>query len=163
MGRSVARLDIPAKVSGLAQFGIDTFAPEMLYGAVARPPAYGAQVRSYDQQAASSIPGVRWMGRIDRGVAVCADTPDASWKAREALQVQWDQKSVQSDLSTETVERLLIRSLDMSGVSARHDGDVPAALARAHKRIQVEFSGGGVQSANFGDYQLLRMIEAPAV
>ena len=105
MGRSVARLDIPAKVSGKAQFGVDTLAPEMLYGAVARPPAYGAQVRSYDQQAASSIPGVRWVGEIDRGVAVCADTPDASWKAREALQVQWDQTGVQSDLSTETVEQ----------------------------------------------------------
>ncbi len=26
---------------------------------------------------------------------------------------------------------------------------------------KVEFSGGGVQSANFGDYQLLRMSEAP--
>ena len=44
MGTSVPRLDIPAKVSGQAQFGIDTFAPEMLYGTVARPPAYGAQV-----------------------------------------------------------------------------------------------------------------------
>lgn len=27
----------------------------------------------------------------------------------------------------------------------------------------MEFSGGGVQSANFGDYQLLRMSEAPDV
>lgn len=93
MGTSVPRLDIPAKVSGQAQFGIDTFAPpQMLYGAVARPPAYGAQVRSYDQQAAYAIPGVHWVGEMDRGIGVCADTPDASWKAREALQVQWDKK-----------------------------------------------------------------------
>ena len=129
MGTSVPRLDIPAKVSGQAQFGIDTFAPQMLYGAVARPPAYGAQVRSYDQQAAYTIPGVRWVGEIDRGIGVCADTPEVSWKAREALQVQWDNKDVQSDLSTETVERLLINSLDLPGASARHDGDVPTALA----------------------------------
>jgi len=139
MGTSVPRLDIPAKVSGQAQFGIDTFAPEMLYGAVARPPAYGAQVGSYDQQAAYAIPGVRWVGEIDRGIGVCADTPDVSWKAREALQVQWDNKGVQSDLSTETVERLLIQSLDLPGASARHDGDVPTALAQAHKLVQVEY------------------------
>ena len=139
MGTSVPRLDIPAKVSGQAQFGIDTFAPQMLYGAVARPPAYGAQLRSYDQQAAYAIPGVRWVGEIDRGIGVCADTPDVSWKAREALQVQWYNKGVQSDLSTETVERLLIQSLDMPGASARHDGDVPRALAQAHKLVQVEY------------------------
>lgn len=42
MGTSVPRLDIPAKVSGQAQFGIDTFAPpQMLYGAVARLPPTG--------------------------------------------------------------------------------------------------------------------------
>ena len=139
IGTSVPRLDIPAKVSGQAQFGIDTFAPGTLYGAVARPPSYGAQVRSYDQQAAYAIPGVRWVGEMDRGIGVCADTPDASWKAREALQVQWDKKGVHSDLSTEKVDRLLIRSLDMPGVSARHDGDVPAALAQAHKLVQVEY------------------------
>lgn len=127
MGTSVPRPDIPAKVSGQAQFGIDTFPPEMLYGAVARPPAYGAQVRSYDQQAAYAIPGVRWVGELDRGIGVCADTLDASWKAREALQVEWNKKGVQSDLSTETVERLLIQSLDMPGASAHHDGDVPAS------------------------------------
>ena len=43
IGTSVPRLDIPAKVSGQAQFGIDTFAPGTLYGAVARPPSYWAQ------------------------------------------------------------------------------------------------------------------------
>jgi len=104
-----------------------------------RTPSYGAQVRSYDQQAAYAIPGVRWVGEMDRGIGVCADTPDASWKAREALQVQWDKKGVHSDLSTEKVDRLLIQSLDMPGASARHDGDVPAALAQAHKLVQVEY------------------------
>jgi len=74
MGTSVPRLDIPAKVSGQAQFGIDTFAPQMLYGTVARPPAYGAQLRSYDQQAAYAIPGVRWVGEIDRGIVGSAPT-----------------------------------------------------------------------------------------
>ena len=94
IGISVPRLDIPAKVSGQAQFGIDTFAPGTLYGAVARPPSYGAQVRSYDQQAAYAIPGVRWVGEMDRGIGVCADTLDASWKASEALQVGWKNKDV---------------------------------------------------------------------
>ena len=86
-------------------------------------------MRSYDQQAAYAIPGVRWVGAIDRGIGVCADTPEVSWKASEAHQVQWDTKDVQSDLSTETVERLLIKSLDLPGASARHAGDVPTALA----------------------------------
>ncbi|MCH8017167.1 MAG: molybdopterin-dependent oxidoreductase [Acidobacteria bacterium] len=34
---------------------------------------------------------------------------------------------------------LLLQGLDMPGASARHDGDVPAALAQAHKLVQVEY------------------------
>ena len=68
MGTAVPRLDIPAKVNGQAQFGIDVFVPDMLYGVVARPPAYGAKVLSYDEPAAMKVDGVRYVGEIERGI-----------------------------------------------------------------------------------------------
>jgi len=139
MGTSVPRRDIPAKVSGSARFGIDTHAPGMLYGAVARPPAYGARIVSYDKSAAEAVPGVDWVGEIDRGIAVCADTPENCWKAQEALNPKWDQ-GIQPDLSTRSLDALFKESLDQPGASARDDAGVPAALAGAHTRVQVEYS-----------------------
>ena len=65
---------------------------------------------------------------MDRGIGFCADTPYASWKAREALQVGWRNKDVSTDLPTLTDERRLIQILERPDVSARHDADVPVAL-----------------------------------
>ena len=138
MRTPIARLDIPAKVSGEAKFGIDTFVPGMLYGSIARPPAFGSKVDSYHEPGAKAIPGVRYVVRIDRGVAVVADTLDAAWKGREALNVKWSQGNVPSQ-STETVDRGLVASLNKSGLSAHNEGDTEGALQNAHKRVRAEY------------------------
>ncbi len=134
----VKRLDIPDKVNGRAKFGMDTFVPGMVYASLARPPAYGAKVISYHEPAAKAVSGVRDVVRIDQGVAVCADTLEAAWKGREALNVQWD-RGVRPDLDTEKMEQELMGLLEEPGVSARNDGDVTAALDQAHKRLEVEY------------------------
>ena len=134
----VQRLDLPDKINGRAKFGIDSFVPGMVYGAIARPPAYGAQVVSFDEAAAKSVPGVQNVVKIDRGVAVCADTLDAAWKGKKALNAQWDQ-GVRPNLNTENMEQYLKGLLDEPGVSARQDGDVTAALEQADKRLDVEY------------------------
>jgi isoquinoline 1-oxidoreductase beta subunit len=68
IGRPMDRLDIPAKAHGTAQFGIDTFVPEMLYAAIERPPAYGAKPLSYDRNAAMKIKGVSHVLQLPGGV-----------------------------------------------------------------------------------------------
>jgi isoquinoline 1-oxidoreductase beta subunit len=138
MRTPLLRVDIPAKVSGRAQFGTDTFVPDMLYSAIARPPAWGAQVVSYDKRAAQKIRGVRQVVELASGIAVCADTLDASWEAREALDVQWND-GIQPDLTSESLQTLFEQSLDKKGVSAREDGDVRGALMQAHRKIQAEY------------------------
>ena len=138
MGTPVARRDIPAKVSGEAKFGLDTFVPGMLYGVVARPPAYGAKVTSYDEQAAMKVEGVRHVVEIDRGIGICADTLEAAWKGREALNSKWD-GGVEPQLSTASMDEFLAHSLDQPGLEARNDEGVPRALRQAHQRVQAEY------------------------
>jgi isoquinoline 1-oxidoreductase beta subunit len=138
LGTPLPRLDIPDKINGRAKFGIDTFVPDMLYAAIARPPTYGANVLSYDQQAAMKVDGVRQVVKIDHGIAVCADNLDAAWKGRDALEAKWD-KGVQPDLDSQAVEKLLADNLDKPGASARNDGDVQAALAQGDKRVQADY------------------------
>jgi isoquinoline 1-oxidoreductase beta subunit len=76
--------------------------------------------------------------KVDHGVAVCAETLDAAWKGREALNTQWSQGENPA-LSTETVDRNLASSLDREGLSARNDGDSNAALEQAKKQVQAEY------------------------
>jgi len=149
MRRPIPRLDIPAKVSGEATFGLDIFVPGMLYGVVARSPVYGAEVLSYDEQAARAVPGVRHVVRVatpdvqgssfrHAGIAVCAQTLDAAWKGRDALNIKWS-PGERPSLSTETVDRDLVAGLEKQGLSARNDGDVQGALGNAHQQVQAEY------------------------
>ena len=138
MGTPVARRDIPAKVRGEARYGIDTFVPGMLYGVVARAPAYGANLTGYDEQAAKQVEGVRHVVKFDRGVGICADTLQAAWKGREALNAKWD-RGVEPTLSTASIEKVLADGLDKPGREGRNDEGVPKALRQAHQRVLAEY------------------------
>ena len=138
MRTPIPRLDIPAKVNGQAKFGIDIFVPGMLYGVIARAPAYGARVVSYDEQAARAVPGVRHVAKVDSGIGVSAETLDAAWKGREALKIKWSKGKFPKQ-STETVDQDLVSSLEKEGLSAPEMGNAEGALEQAHKQVQAEY------------------------
>jgi CO/xanthine dehydrogenase Mo-binding subunit len=58
IGTSYPRTDIPAKVFGEQAFIHDLRLPNMLFGAIARPPAYAARLVSADLDAIRAMPGV---------------------------------------------------------------------------------------------------------
>lgn len=76
------RVDIPAKVDGSAQFGIDVTVPGMLAAAVAFAPTVGGALVALDEAAILGAPGVKRIVRLERGYAVVADR---WWNARQAL------------------------------------------------------------------------------
>src|SRR2546429_5128487 len=90
LGHRVKRLDTPAKVDGSAQFGIDTKVPGMLVAVVARCPAIGGKVASFDATKTKAVPGVKDAVQISSGVAVVADGYWNAKKGRDALDVKWD-------------------------------------------------------------------------
>ena len=136
IGTSLPRLDVPDKVSGKAIFGIDSFVPDMLYATIARPPAIGAKIISYDKEAAEKIPGVQKVGPTDHGIAVCATAPDLAWKGRDALKAKWDSGS-HPELNNETLERTFLDSLKKEGAVALNRGNAQNALSQAGKKIEA--------------------------
>lgn len=138
IGTSALRLDVPDKVNGSAIFGMDTFIPDMLYGAIARPPVYGAKAVTYDREAAQKVAGVHTVVDFPGGVGTCADTLEAAWKGRDALDATWD-KGRYPDLNDETLERLFIRHLHKPGKSARTKGDVQRALKDATEKVRATY------------------------
>ncbi len=73
MGKPTKRLDTPDKTRGTAVFGIDITVPNMLTAVIARPPVFGGKMKSFNDEKARAVSGVKSVMQIDAGVAVVAD------------------------------------------------------------------------------------------
>ncbi|HXQ98074.1 MAG TPA: molybdopterin cofactor-binding domain-containing protein, partial [Candidatus Limnocylindrales bacterium] len=92
VGKSVPRLDVPSKVAGTAEFGIDFRLSGMKYAVLARCPVIGGKVASFDDKESKKISGVGFVGKIgDSAVAVVADSVWSALEGRRTLNVQWDE------------------------------------------------------------------------
>ena len=138
IGKSLARLDAAEKSTGRAAFGIDTFVPDMLYAAVVRAPAFGAEPASFDKAAAEKVNGVKAVVKLKQGVAVCAETIEAAWKGRDALGVKWENAAM-SGMSTSTLEKELIERMKDQGIIAKNQGRVGRALGKAPVRVEATY------------------------
>jgi isoquinoline 1-oxidoreductase beta subunit len=138
IGKSKARLDIPEKVNGSAIFGTDMFVEGMLCAAIARPPAYGAKIISYNRKAAEDVAGVRNVIVTDRGVAVCADTITQAWRGRSALDPKWG-KGPHPGLNNQSLDQALLDHLHKTGAVARNDGNAQKAINEAAKKIKATY------------------------
>ena len=93
LGRSLPRVDTPAKVTGTATYGIDTDLPDMVYASVAMPPRLRGGQPEADEAAARAVPGVESVVRINRdgriGFAVIASNTWAAFRGIEELSPEW--------------------------------------------------------------------------
>nr|WP_036236484.1 xanthine dehydrogenase family protein molybdopterin-binding subunit [Massilia sp. JS1662] len=99
IGKPTGRLDARAKSSGKQQFGIDFTLPGTKVAVVARPPVFGARMRSLDAARAKAVKGVVdvvevAVGSGGRGVAVIADGYWPAKLGRDALVIDWDTGAV---------------------------------------------------------------------
>jgi isoquinoline 1-oxidoreductase subunit beta len=91
IGKPAPRLDIPNKVNGKTQYGIDVRVPGMLYAAIARSPVFGGRVKSFNASKAKAVRGVTQVVQISNGVAVVAKSTWAAFQGKNALEIVWDE------------------------------------------------------------------------
>ncbi len=89
VGKSVPRLDIPAKCTGGFTYMQDFRRDGMVHGRVVRPPAIGAELQSVDEASVQAIPGLIKVVRDGNFLGVVARTEWGAIKAAEALQATW--------------------------------------------------------------------------
>ena len=99
----------------------------------------GPKPLSFDKDNALKINGVTSVVTIHSGIAVCAATPDAAWKGRDALRVKWS-KGESPELDNAALERSFLEDLSKSGVVARNDGDALNSIATATKKIGATYT-----------------------
>ena len=138
IGRHLPRKDSNAKVNGTAIFTQDVKLPGMLTALVAHPPRFGARVRSFDASEAKRVAGVDDVLQIPSGVAVLARDFWSAQKARDALQIDWDESGAFKLGSNELMAKY--RELaDGPGMSALSAGDVGSALQSADTSLAASF------------------------
>jgi len=138
VGKPIKRLDTPEKLNGKAVFGIDVKLPGMLTAVIARPPIFGAKVKSFDDSRARSMPGVRKVVAIPAGVAVIAETFWQAKVARDSIRVEWDEGSMHDFDTSKMMQDFRERSKSQ-GTSVRKDGDAAAAFESAAKKIEAVY------------------------
>ncbi|MCA1455678.1 xanthine dehydrogenase family protein molybdopterin-binding subunit [Bradyrhizobium sp. BRP22] len=89
LGKPMQRIDIVAKSTGTATFGIDIRMPGMVYATVRANPAIGGGIKGYDASAAAKARGVIAVVPITGGVGVIADNTWRAFKAAELIKCDW--------------------------------------------------------------------------
>ena len=146
VGKKADRVDNPDLVRGKSAYGIDVRVPGMLYGAVLRSPVFGAKVVSFDDTKARALPGVRRIIKLDpmgpefpwAGVGVVADSTWAALRARDALDVKWDEGAAATETSGSLRDQMNALTSKASK-RIRDDGNVDSAMISAFKTVQSAY------------------------
>ena len=126
IGKPLRRVDSPAKVAGVTEFGIDVKVPGMRIATVKACPTHGGTLRSLDDKRARALPGVIDVLKIDNAVAVVGEHFWAAKRGLEALDIVWD-PGVNADLTTAKLTQALAeRSQNGPVIPGRKVGSKPA-------------------------------------
>lgn len=146
IGKSLPRPDVPLKVDGSAQFGIDVKLPGMLYASIERSPVFHGKVKSIDDKEAKAIPGVRHVLYTERklnnntfhGVAVVADSYYAALQGRKALKIEWDNGEY-TKVNTPDMYARFRELAKTEGHIDTKEGDFNAYFANASKKLEAVY------------------------
>jgi isoquinoline 1-oxidoreductase subunit beta len=141
IGKSTPRTDIPVKVNGKAQFGMDVRLPNMVFASVRMCPMLGGNPGAINAEKALAMPGVERIVNLPTyagstaGFAVIGKT---SWHARQgaqAVDVTWQQRPLGGLDSAEIQKKLLdiVNDKDATGFTFYSRGDAVAELAGVGK------------------------------
>jgi isoquinoline 1-oxidoreductase beta subunit len=146
---NIALLDSSDIYHGRAQYGIDVRLDGMLYAVVARSPVFGGKITRFDAAAAQAIPGVVKVIEIPgspgpalfaplNGVAVLAEDTWIAMKARQALQIEWND-GPHGTYDSVVYRTELEQAARKPGKVLREAGDVDATMAKAARKVEAEY------------------------
>lgn len=139
IGTPVRRIDTPEKITGRAEFGMDVQFPGLRTVMVARAPAFGAKVVSFDAKPALAIAGVEKVVQVPSGIAVVAAHYWAAKLGRDALASSIEWQLPPDGVSTPAFSQHLRQLVSGVGAIAENEGKVEEKLASAKKQVVGEY------------------------
>lgn len=139
VGKTIARRDIPAKVSGGEVYVQDMRMPGMVYGRVVRPPSLTAKLLSVNEAAVRRMPGVVAVVRDGNFLAVAAAREEQAIAARQALaqSAKWDIPAALPPRGAALYAHLKTARKQTSVVGVKENA---AAAASAVKTLKAEYT-----------------------
>ncbi len=137
MRQSMPRLDLPAKVDGSAQYGMDFKVPDMRVATIMAAPVRGGKLTSVDEAPAMAVKGVEKVIKLDNAVAVIAKGYWAALSGLRSLSPQFSDGG-NAGFSTASIFKAyddLIAKGEPDGEAG--EGDVQAALGT--KPIEAKY------------------------
>jgi len=129
LGKTMPRIDMVAKCTGTATFGIDLRMPGMVYATVRTNPRLGGGMKDYDASAAVTAKGVLKIVPITGGVGVIADNTWRAFRAANLIKFDWGPAPYPPTTAAmfETVAASFTPGRQDSRL--KNEGDVDTALA----------------------------------
>jgi nicotinate dehydrogenase subunit B len=136
VGKPVARVDVPFKVTGTHAYMQDLRIPGMLHGRPIRPPAFGAKLVGVDESSVKDFPGLVKVVVKGNFVGVVCEGEDQAIRAARDLRVTWDGSQALPPMSELYATLRKIPSNDRESAKT---GDVESALAGAAKTFNATY------------------------
>jgi CO/xanthine dehydrogenase Mo-binding subunit len=137
VGKSIARADIPEKLTGRFTYMHDLRVPGMLHGSVVRPPALGATLESVDEASIKDIPGIVKVVRDGNFLGVVTQTEWAAARAARELKTTWSKSETLPD-EKKLWEHVRATKIVKDDVTS-NVGDVVAAMAGEGKTLSATY------------------------
>ncbi|WP_408598986.1 molybdopterin cofactor-binding domain-containing protein [Limnohabitans sp.] len=137
VGRSVPRVDIPAKVTGEHPYVHDFKLPGMLHARVVRSTQIGAKLASVDDREARKVRGYVATVRQGDFLAVVCDNEWSAVKASRVVRAQW---TPGPDLPAKDQLDKLWRQMPLAKEEATQKvGQIDTAFASAQKTVKASY------------------------
>jgi isoquinoline 1-oxidoreductase beta subunit len=137
MRQSLQRLDLPAKVDGSAQYGMDFSVPDMRVATIKAAPVRGGKLSSVDEKPAMAVKGVEKVIKLDNAVAVVGKGYWAALSGLRALTPQFNDGG-NGGFSTESIFKAYDDRIAKGAPDGEAgEGDVAAVLGA--KPIEAKY------------------------
>ena len=146
IGQSFPRQDIPLKVNGQAQYGIDVEVPGMLYASIERSPVLLGKLVSFNAEKAKAVKGVKYVletsrdvfGQKRAGIAVIADNYWAALQGRKLLEIKWDNGDIEN-WSTQKIQEDFQNASGNEAVVFHDKGDFEKSFKDAPVKVEASY------------------------
>ncbi|MGH6889086.1 MAG: molybdopterin cofactor-binding domain-containing protein [Rhizomicrobium sp.] len=159
IGRSLPRIDIPAKLTGGAAFVQDMRLPGMVHARVVRPPGYGARLLSADTDSVSRLPQVLSVTRNGDYLAVVAMREWEAILAARALaaSARWSEPRALPDQARldETLQHLPAQDVPVL--------DTGASVARSVRTRKARYTRPYLMHGSIGPSCAVALFESNAL